>query len=181
MIVVVVRERRPAGSAPGWGRAARHAARLLGGLPVHVVHLRKDRDGPRDTRNQRGRTPYQQAEQCPGCGRTDGVELTRTTSRVSAWKCTRCGLNWAASVINPRLRRDCPAALAARVERLSTDRLIRREVITLADEAPTLTDLELRGRLRALAKGAVIPPVTATPPKGRCDPCRRIPAQRVAQ
>lgn len=57
MIMVVVRERRPAGSALGPGRAARHAARLRGGLPVHVVHLRKDRDGPRDTRNQRGRTP----------------------------------------------------------------------------------------------------------------------------
>jgi hypothetical protein len=33
-------------------------------------------------------------------------------------------------------------------------RLILREVITLADEASTLTDLELRDRLRALAQGA---------------------------
>lgn len=55
--VVVVRERRPAGSAPGPRRAARQAARLRDGLPVHVVHLRKDRDGPRATRNQRGCTP----------------------------------------------------------------------------------------------------------------------------
>jgi hypothetical protein len=58
MIVVVVRERsRAAGSAPGLRHAARHAARLRRGLPLHVVHLRKDRDGPRATRNQRGRTP----------------------------------------------------------------------------------------------------------------------------
>lgn len=97
---------------------------------------------------------YQQAEGCPGCGQTQGVELTRSTSRVSAWKCTRCGLNWAVSVVNPRLRRDYPVALAAVVERLSGTRLILREVITLADEASTLTDLELRDRLRALAEGA---------------------------
>jgi hypothetical protein len=58
VIMVVVRERRPAaGSAPGPRRTARHAARLRGGLPVHVVHIRKDRDGPRETRNQWGRIP----------------------------------------------------------------------------------------------------------------------------
>jgi ribosomal protein L37AE/L43A len=97
---------------------------------------------------------YQQSQGCPGCGRIEGVELTRSTSRVSAWKCTRCGVSWAVSVVNPHLRGDHPAALAARVERLRAARLILREVITLADEAPTLTDLELRGRLRALAQGA---------------------------
>jgi hypothetical protein len=57
-------------------------------------------------------------------------------------------------VVNPRLRGDYPAALTARVERLSAARLILREVITLADKASTLTDLELRDRLRALAQGA---------------------------
>jgi ribosomal protein L37AE/L43A len=36
---------------------------------------------------------YQQAQGCPGCGGTEGVELTRTTPRVTVWKCTRCGLN----------------------------------------------------------------------------------------
>jgi ribosomal protein L37AE/L43A len=97
---------------------------------------------------------YQQAEQCPGCGGTEGVELTRTTPRVSAWKCTRCGVTWAVSVINPRLRGDDPAALAAKVERLGAARLILREMITLADETSTLTDLELRDRLRTLAQGA---------------------------
>lgn len=79
---------------------------------------------------------YQQAEGCPRCGRTEGVELTRTTSRVSAWKCTQCGMTWAVSVINPHLRGDYPAALAARVKRHSAARLILREVITLADKAP---------------------------------------------
>jgi ribosomal protein L37AE/L43A len=97
---------------------------------------------------------YQQAEGCPGCGGTEGVDLTRTTSQVSVWKCTRCGVTWAVSVVNPHLRGNDPAALAARVERLSAARLILREVITLADEASTLTDLELRDRLRALAQGA---------------------------
>lgn len=94
---------------------------------------------------------YQQAQGCPGCGGTKGVELTRTTSRVSEWNCTRCEVN---SVVNPHLWRDYPAALAARIERLAAARLILREVITLADEASTLTDLELRDRLRALAQGA---------------------------
>jgi hypothetical protein len=97
---------------------------------------------------------YQQAQGRPGYGRTEGVELTRPTSRVSVWKCTRCGVTWAVSVINPRLRGDDPAALAARVKRLGATRLILREVITLADEAPTLTDLKLQDRPRALAQGA---------------------------
>jgi hypothetical protein len=57
-------------------------------------------------------------------------------------------------VVNPHLRGDAPVILAARVERLSAARLILREVITLAEEASTLTDLELRDRLRALAQGA---------------------------
>ncbi|MGH3765106.1 MAG: hypothetical protein ACRDS0_15915 [Pseudonocardiaceae bacterium] len=41
-------------AAPRPGRAARHAARLLDGLPVHVVQVREDRDDG-DDHGQRSR------------------------------------------------------------------------------------------------------------------------------
>lgn len=46
----------------------------------------------------------EQAERCPACDQTDGVELTSSTARVEAWRCTRCGTAWACSLVNPNLR-----------------------------------------------------------------------------
>ncbi|HEY3894839.1 MAG TPA: hypothetical protein VGL88_05660 [Pseudonocardiaceae bacterium] len=97
---------------------------------------------------------YPQEELCPGCGRTEGVELTRVTSRVCAWTCTRCGLNWAISVVNPHLRPDHPTDLAVAVRQLSAARAILTQIIVLAEEAPTITSAELRSRLLALAQCA---------------------------
>lgn len=89
-------------------------------------------------------------EVCPGCARIDGVELTRCTSRVTTWKCARCTTEWAISVVNPHLRPDHPATFAAAVEQLSTARGLLRQVITLAEDSPTITEVELRSRLVAL-------------------------------
>ncbi len=99
--------------------------------------------------------PCPQAEECPGCARIDGAELTRCTSRVSAWKCIQCNTQWAISVVNPHLRPDYPATLAAAVEQLSTARSLLTQIITLAQDAPMITDVELRSRLVALDKCAL--------------------------
>jgi hypothetical protein len=37
---------------------------------------------------------------CPGCDGTDGVEHTTSTPRVAAWRCTRCGMDWAVTLVN---------------------------------------------------------------------------------
>lgn len=72
----------------------------------------------------------------PHCGGISGVQpIIRTSSRVQA----------------PQLHLD---RLAATVQQLNAARLVLRQVITLADDADTLTDQELRARLLTLARGA---------------------------
>jgi ribosomal protein L37AE/L43A len=47
---------------------------------------------------------------CPGCDKTGGVEQTTSAPRGGdAWTCTRCGMAWAISLVNPHL---LPAYLA---------------------------------------------------------------------
>lgn len=41
-------------------------------------------------------------ESCPGCGDSDSVEQTSSTPRVTAWRCVRCQMSWAVSVVNPK-------------------------------------------------------------------------------
>jgi hypothetical protein len=80
-------------------------------------------------------------EACPGCGDTTGVQPTPGISpRVKAWSCTACQTDWAVTVVNPQPYFDRLAVL--------------RAVITLADDAATLLDQELRDRLPALADRA---------------------------
>lgn len=60
-------------------------------------------------------------------------------------------MDWAISVVNPHLR---PAYLAnpgAAAEEIGRLRWELRKVVTLADQAPTLTDQQLRDQLLALA------------------------------
>ncbi|MGH3717640.1 MAG: hypothetical protein ACRDRI_02165 [Pseudonocardiaceae bacterium] len=94
------------------------------------------------------------AESCPGCGTTTGVlRTTGTTPTIRTWSCTTCGLNWVISTVNPHLRPTHLAdpAAAGEIGRL---RHTLRQVITLADDAPTLTDQQLRDRLLTLASDA---------------------------
>jgi transposase-like protein len=85
---------------------------------------------------------------CPYCGATSGVQPTAGTSpKVQAWSCTACGTQWAISVVNPRPYFD---RLAAAVE-LAAARSMLRQVIALVDQAPGLTDAQLRTRLVVLA------------------------------
>jgi transposase-like protein len=90
-------------------------------------------------------------EACPHCGETTGVQPTPGTSaRVQAWSCT-CRTDWAITTVNPQPYFDC---LTATIEKLGATRSVLRQVITLADDAATLSDKELRDRLVAVADRA---------------------------
>lgn len=74
---------------------------------------------------------------CPGCGGTSGVQpITGTSPQVQAWSCTACRVNWATTTVNPKPYLD---RLTAALEQLSAPRSILRQVITLADDAATLS------------------------------------------
>ena len=91
---------------------------------------------------------------CPYCGITTGVQPTPAPPTVTAWTCTECGTDWAISVVNPHLRTNYPADLAATAEEVRRLRWTLREIITLATDAPQLVDVELRTRLLTLASEA---------------------------
>ncbi|MGH3772323.1 MAG: hypothetical protein ACRDRW_13160 [Pseudonocardiaceae bacterium] len=94
-------------------------------------------------------------ESCPGCAATTGVQPTPgTPAQVQAWSCAVCGMNWAITVVNPHLRAAYPADLDAAVEEIGRLRWTLRQVITLADDAPTITERRLRDRLLTLASYA---------------------------
>jgi hypothetical protein len=61
---------------------------------------------------------------------------------------------WAISPVNHGQRAAYFERLAATVEQLGATRSVLRQMITLADDAATLTDAELRDRLLALADRA---------------------------
>jgi hypothetical protein len=73
--------------------------------------------------------------------------ITGTSPRVRAWSCAACRTNWAVTGVNPRPFLD---HLTATVE-LTAAHSVLREIIPLADQAPGLTDEQLRFRLLALA------------------------------
>jgi ribosomal protein L37AE/L43A len=46
-----------------------------------------------------------EADTCPGCGATHGVQrITGTSPKVDAWMCAACGMHWAFTVVNPTVR-----------------------------------------------------------------------------
>jgi ribosomal protein L37AE/L43A len=88
---------------------------------------------------------------CPYCGDTSGVQkIANTPPKVRAWSCGECGTDWAITVVNPYPYLD---RLIAAVE-LTAARSMLRRVIALADEAPMLTEVEMRARLADLASAA---------------------------
>jgi ribosomal protein L37AE/L43A len=87
---------------------------------------------------------------CPYCGENSGVQpITGISPKVQAWSCSVCTTQWAITTVRPYFDR-----LAATVEQLSTTRSVLRQVITMADDAATLPDKELRDRLLVLADRA---------------------------
>ncbi|HEY3689306.1 MAG TPA: hypothetical protein VGL46_03265 [Pseudonocardiaceae bacterium] len=88
-------------------------------------------------------------------------------------ECARCGMNSAVTLVNRGQRPAYFDQLAATVEEIGRLQWLLRQVITLADDAPGLTDEQLRDRLAALGAVQVCHPGT-TPPRspswcGRCE------------
>jgi hypothetical protein len=73
-----------------------------------------------------------------------------TPDLAYAASCSRCGLTWAVTV-NHRPRPAYLVDLGAAAEEIGRLHWALRQVIALADEAPGLTDAQLRQRLLALA------------------------------
>ncbi len=49
-------------------------------------------------------TDLTEAESCPRCGATHGVQrITGTSPKVQAWMCAACSMHWAITVANPAL------------------------------------------------------------------------------
>jgi ribosomal protein L37AE/L43A len=87
-------------------------------------------------------------DQCPHCGATGGVQrIAGTSPEVRAWGCAECGTQWAITLVHTQL---CWNRLAAAAD-LTAARSVLRDVITLADQAPGLTDEQLRHWLAGLA------------------------------
>lgn len=99
-------------------------------------------------------------EPCPYCGGSSGVQqITGTPPTVQGWSCGTCGTDWWISVVNPRQR--YLERLTESVQ-LQVAQLALREIITLVDEAPTLSDDHLRAR-------RLVNLATAARPGCRCD------------
>lgn len=82
------------------------------------------------------------SDPCPHCGGLRGVrDITTTSPKVRAWSCSECGTCWATGVVNSHL------------DHLRGS-VVLRELITLAELAPRLTDDQLRSRLLVLAERA---------------------------
>jgi hypothetical protein len=90
---------------------------------------------------------------CPSCGAITGVRwITGTPLKAQAWSCGACGTEWVTSVVNPRPFLNL---LTASVE-LAMARSVLGELIRLADQAPVLTEEQLRFRLLTLAACAAL-------------------------
>lgn len=46
-------------------------------------------------------TDSTEADACPGCGATHGVQPEPAPPKVQAWTCAACGMDFAVTVINP--------------------------------------------------------------------------------
>src|SRR5947209_1732906 len=89
---------------------------------------------------------------CPYCGATSGVRQTSDTGRIQAWSCDRCATDWAFTVPDSRTAAALLGDLGAVAQEIRRLRWTLAQVITLADEMPKLTDVELRTRMLMLTK-----------------------------
>jgi hypothetical protein len=88
---------------------------------------------------------------CAYRGTTTGVRQTGDTGRIQAWACDHCNTDWPFTVPDSRAvaRLTDPGAAAQEIDRL---RWLLRQLCSLADDAPTTADQQLRDRLLALAE-----------------------------
>jgi transposase-like protein len=93
-------------------------------------------------------------EACPYCRTSDRTRRTSDTGRIQGWSCDRCATDWAFSVPDTRTAVVLTTDLGAVTQEIRRLRWVLAQVITLADEMPTLTDMELRTRLLTLAESS---------------------------
>jgi transposase-like protein len=87
---------------------------------------------------------------CPCCGITSSVRQTSDTGRIQAWACDHCNTDWAFTVPDSRTAA-LLGDLGAPAQEIGRLRRVLRQVVMLADNAPGLTDEQLRARLLAVA------------------------------
>ena len=130
---------------------------------MFVLQVREDRDhGGRQRCRDTPRRAYPVTtvtgttdEACPYCGATSGVQAQPAPPKVQAWSCSMCNTEWAISVVRPDSRAAALLTdLGATAEEVGRLRWTLRQVIALVDDAPTITDEQLRTRLVVLASGA---------------------------
>ena len=101
-----------------------------------------------------GRTSVNRSP-CPYCGSGEEIRRTSDTGRTQAWACDACDTTWAISVVNPESRAAAQLVdLQAATREIQRMRSTLRQVVMLADDAPTISDALLRARLLALAGNA---------------------------
>jgi hypothetical protein len=107
--------------------------------------------GRRSSHNPRP-APGARPVPCPYCGVTSGVRQTGDTGRIQAWSCDHCDTDFAFTVPDSRTAATLLGDLGAVAREIRRLRWTLAQVITLADEIPKLTDVELRTRLLMLTE-----------------------------
>jgi ribosomal protein L37AE/L43A len=107
---------------------------------------------PIDTRPVSTSTTVTATEACPYCRTSDRTRRTADTGRVRAWSCDHCDTDWAYTVPDTRAAVLLTTDLGAAAQEIGRLRWIMRQVCALADDSPTITDVELRARLLTLAE-----------------------------
>jgi hypothetical protein len=92
-------------------------------------------------------------ETCPYCVASDGVRRAVDAGRIQAWACARCDTDWAFTAPDSHTAAAL-GDLGAVAQEISRLRWTLAQVITLASEMPTLTDVELRTRLLTLTESS---------------------------
>ncbi len=80
-----------------------------------------------------------EAQPCPGCGATHGVQPKAAPPKVDAWTCTACGMNWAVTVVNPALS-IVGLLPTAQLRTAALLAVLRTEVTQRAKEHPAMSD-----------------------------------------
>jgi hypothetical protein len=89
---------------------------------------------------------------CPYCGSTSGVHAQPAPPKVQAWSCSVCITEWEISLVRPDSRAAALLGdLGATADEVGRLRWTLRQLCTLADQAPTISNKQLRDRLTALA------------------------------
>jgi ribosomal protein L37AE/L43A len=91
-------------------------------------------------------------EACPYCRTSARTRQTSYTGRVRAWSCDHCDTDWAYTVPDTRAAVRPTTGHGAVAQEIRRLRWALAQVVTLADEMPKLTDVELRNRLLTLTE-----------------------------